>query len=68
MYGQIINTIMKIRGKSKDDINSKQDIATHCKRIRLHVHATDSGNGDQRKVMPPAPYVLSKQQSKVLCN
>ena len=67
-FEQIVNTIMNVKGKSKDDINSKKDLATHCKRRRLHVQITDGGNGDRREVMPPAPYVLTKEQRKVLFN
>ena len=46
VFEQIINTIMNVKGKSKDDMNSRKDLATHCKCRRLHVQATDSGNGD----------------------
>ena len=42
--------------------------ATHYKRRRLHVQETDAGDGDRREVMPPTPYVLSKEQRKMLCN
>ena len=68
VFEQIVNTIMNVKGKSKDDINSRKDLATHCKRRRLHVQITDGGNGDRRELMPPAPYVLSKEQRKVLCD
>jgi len=68
VFEQTINTIMNVKGKSKDDINSRKDLTTHYKRKRLHVQATDSGDVDRREVMPLAPYVLNKEQRKVLCN
>jgi len=68
VFEQIINTIMNVKGKSKDDINSRKDLATHCKRRRLHVQVTDDSDGHRREVMPPAAYVLNKEQRKVLCD
>jgi len=37
VFEQIVNTIMNVEGKSKDDINSRKDLAIHCKHRRLHV-------------------------------
>jgi len=31
MFKQMFNTITNVKGKSKDDINSRKDLATHCK-------------------------------------
>ena len=67
VFEQIINTIMSVKGKSKDDINSRKDLAIHCKRRKLNLQVTDDSVGGRREVMPIAPYVLSKEQRKVLC-
>ena len=58
---------MSVKGKSKDDINSRKDLEMHCKRRKLNLQVTDDGVGGRREVMPTAPYVLSKEQRKVLC-
>ena len=34
---QIIYTIMDIKGKTKDDVNARLDLAEHCKCQKLHV-------------------------------
>ena len=67
VFEQIINTIMSVKGKSKDDINSRKDLAIHCKRRKLNLQVTDDSVGGRREVMPTAPYALSKEQRKVLC-
>ena len=59
---------MNVKGKSKDDVNSRKHLATHYKHRRLHMQVTDGGNGDQIEVIPPTPYLLSKEQRKVLCD
>ena len=66
VFEQIINTIMSVKGKSKDDINSRKDLAMHCKRRKLNLQVIDDGVGGRREVMPTAPYVLRKEQRKVL--
>jgi len=30
VFEQIVNTIMNVKGKYKDDINSRKDLATYC--------------------------------------
>ena len=67
VFEQVINTIMNVKGKSKDDINSRKDLAMHCKRRKLNIQISSIADGGQREVMPTAPYVLSKEQRKVLC-
>ncbi|XP_074314888.1 uncharacterized protein LOC141651059 [Silene latifolia] len=61
VFDQIIHTIMEVKGKIKDTISARKDLATHCKRRKLNM---EGKNGD---VMPKAPYVLSKEQKRVLC-
>ena len=52
---QIIHTIMDVKGKTKDDVNAKWDLADHCKRQKLHVDATRVARGE-RVTMPSAPF------------
>lgn len=67
VFEQVINTIMNMRGKSKDDINSRNNLVMHCKCTRLIVQLVDDGVGGRRKLMLPAPYVFNREKRKVLC-
>jgi len=53
IFEQITNTIISVKGK--------------CKRRKLNLQVTNDNVGGRREVMPTAPYVLSKEQRKVLC-
>jgi len=55
---------MNVKGKSKDDINSRKDLAMHYKRRKLNIPISSIADGGQREVMLTAPYVLSKEQRK----
>jgi len=68
VFEKVINTIMNVKGKSKDDINSRKDIAMHYKRRKLNIQICSVADRGQREVMPTAPYVLNKEQRKVLCD
>ena len=67
VFEQIINTVMNAMDKIKDDINARKDMFTHCKRRKLNVCVVEAGKGSQREVTPHAPYVLRKEQRKVVC-
>jgi len=64
----IINTVVNVNTLTKDDLRSRKDMSTHCKRRRIDVRAIEVGEGSVREVMPPASYVLSKDLRKVLCD
>ena len=61
---QILHTIMDVKGKTKDDVHARRDLVEHCKRRKLHLQTTVGG---ERVMMPTAPFVLSKEQKRVLC-
>jgi len=63
---QLIHTIMDVKGKTKDDVNARKDLAHHCKRQKLHVEASKAAGGE-RATKPTAPFALNKEQKKVLC-
>ncbi|XP_074318190.1 uncharacterized protein LOC141654985 [Silene latifolia] len=60
-FDQLINTIMDVKGKTKDTKKTRKDLAVHCKRRKLHLH------DNSKETMPHAPFVLSKEKRKVLC-
>ncbi|XP_074278240.1 uncharacterized protein LOC141601834 [Silene latifolia] len=64
VFDQIINTVMEVKGKTKDTISARRDMAKHCKRRKLNVNESTE---NAREVMPKAPYVLSKEQKRSLC-
>jgi len=67
VFEQILNTVMNVKDKTKDGLRARKDMSTHCKRRRLAVQVIDDGEGSVREVMPPGPYVLTKDQRKKVC-
>ena len=67
VFEQIINTVMNVKDKTKDDLNTRKDMFTHCRHGRLNVCVVQAGKGSHQKVMPKAPYVLRKEQKKGVC-
>ena len=58
---------MNVKDKTKDDLNMRKDMLTHCKCRRLNVRIVEAGEGSRREVMPQAPYVLQNEHRKVVC-
>jgi len=58
---------MNVKDKTKDDLNVRKDMVTHCKCRRLNVGIVEAGEGSHREVMPQAPYVLHKEHRKLVC-
>jgi len=54
MSEQIINTMMNVKYKTKNDLNARKDMLTHCKRRRLNIRVVEAGEGSQREAMPQA--------------
>jgi len=67
VFEQVINTVMNVKDKTKDDIRVRKDMSTLCKWKRLDVQVVEEGDGSVREVMLPAPYVLTKDQRTMLC-
>ncbi|KAK4384553.1 hypothetical protein Sango_3049600 [Sesamum angolense] len=61
VFDNIFNTIMGIKGKSKDNLNARKDLAIICNRPELQV--------DERRptVMPKVVYTLTKDQKRKVC-
>ncbi|KAL0445745.1 UNVERIFIED_CONTAM: hypothetical protein Slati_1702400 [Sesamum latifolium] len=58
MFDNIFNTVMDIKGKTKDNLNARKDLQIICNRSELEV--------DERRpyVMPKAVYTLTRDQKK----
>ncbi|KAK4390156.1 hypothetical protein Sango_2078900 [Sesamum angolense] len=61
MFDNIFNTVMNIKGKTKDNLNIRKNLKIICKRPKLDV--------DERRpnVMPIALYTLTKEQKMRIC-
>ncbi|KAL0316474.1 UNVERIFIED_CONTAM: hypothetical protein Sradi_5525600 [Sesamum radiatum] len=58
VFDNIFNTVMDIKGKSKDNLNARKDLKNICNRSELEV-------GERiPNAMPKAAYTLTKEQKK----
>ncbi|KAL0284716.1 UNVERIFIED_CONTAM: hypothetical protein Sangu_2811800 [Sesamum angustifolium] len=57
-FDNIFNTVMDIKGKSKDNLNAQKDLAIICNRTELQV------DEHRLNVMPKAVYTLTKDQKR----
>lgn len=61
-------TVMDVSKKTKDNIKSRRDLAHYFKRRRFHVVKSVSPNGKPQLLMSEAPFILEKNQRKMLCD
>ncbi|PKA55524.1 hypothetical protein AXF42_Ash006726 [Apostasia shenzhenica] len=62
IFDNIFNTIMDVKGKTKDNAKARADLPLYCKRFDLELTEI---NGKVFK--PPATYALSKEKLKIVC-
>ena len=62
-FENIINTVMDVNGKTKDNAKSRMDVVEICDRPKLHLHSGPSG----RLVKPKAKFVLPVDKRRELC-
>ncbi|KAL0292202.1 UNVERIFIED_CONTAM: hypothetical protein Sradi_6998300 [Sesamum radiatum] len=58
VFDNIFNTVMDIKGKTKDNMNSRRDLKIICNRPELELDEY------RPKVMPKAVYTLGKEQKR----
>ncbi|KAL0433736.1 UNVERIFIED_CONTAM: hypothetical protein Slati_2707900 [Sesamum latifolium] len=58
VFDNIFNTVMDINGKTKDNLNARQDLKSICNRPELELDEC------RPNVMPKAAYTLSKEQKR----
>jgi hypothetical protein len=58
----IINTLLDVKGKSKDGINSRKDL--EAMNIRHDLHPESRGN---KFYLPTAPHTLSRAERQIFC-
>lgn len=67
VFDNIFHTIMNVKDKTKDDLSARRDLKRYCKRRKLEPVDVIKPNGSTATTIPDAPYVLSKEQRKVVC-
>lgn len=64
VFNNVFNTVMDIKGKSKDNVKARRDVAEYCNRDKLHLYFDRRTN---KTKMPKAKYVLSRNEKKAVC-
>ncbi|KAI0516679.1 hypothetical protein KFK09_009356 [Dendrobium nobile] len=59
----IFNTIMDVKGKSKDNVKAMMDIKEFCRRKNLELVTTTDG----KLMKPKAPYSFTLEQKRMIC-
>ncbi|KAK9286695.1 hypothetical protein L1049_015098 [Liquidambar formosana] len=59
----IIGTLLHLKKKSKDGLNSRRDLEKMS--IRHELHAKDVGN--KKYILPTAPHTFSKKEKQIFC-
>ena len=62
VFENIINTVMNVKGKTKDNLNPRKDMFLVCNRPELHVDP-DTTSRKPRK----ASYSLTKTENIIIC-
>ena len=62
-FENIINTVMDVNGKTKDNAKSRMDVAEICDRPELELHSGPRG----RLVKPKAKFLLPVDKRRELC-
>nr|XP_017239698.1 PREDICTED: uncharacterized protein LOC108212485 [Daucus carota subsp. sativus] len=63
VFDNVFNTVMNVKGKTKDNDKARLDLKDICKRPTLEIH--ESVNG--KTVKPHARYTLTKKQVEEVC-
>ena len=57
VFDNVFNTVMDVKGRTKDNVKARQDMKEICKRPELEL--IESGNG--KLIKPHAKYSLNKK-------
>ncbi|XP_058729647.1 uncharacterized protein LOC131601773 isoform X2 [Vicia villosa] len=60
VFDNVFNTVMDIKGKTKDNAKARKDLKEYCRRKELELHVLPNG----KELKPKAKYVLSNDQQK----
>ncbi|XP_054817658.1 uncharacterized protein LOC129317338 [Prosopis cineraria] len=62
VFDNIFNTVMDVKGKTKDNEKAREDLSTYCNRPELALFKSVG-----KTMKPKATYTLTKQQRKLVC-
>ena len=63
VFDNVFNTVMDVKGKTKDNVKARLDLKEYCRRRELHLQEMPNG----KHVKPKAKFVLSKEQIRDVC-
>ena len=63
VFDNIFNIVMDMKGKTKDNLKAKKDLAFYCNCQELELKEGFNG----KMIIPKAPYTLTKEQRKMVC-
>jgi len=63
IFDNIFNTVMHVKGKTKDNEKAKNDLKVYCKRRDLELKPQPNG----KLLKPKAIYTLTSEEAKVVC-
>lgn len=63
VFDNVFNTVMDIKGKTKDNIKARMDLKLYCKRKDLEL--LEHSNG--RTIKPKANYTFTLEQKRAIC-
>ncbi|KAG8368722.1 hypothetical protein BUALT_Bualt15G0075500 [Buddleja alternifolia] len=61
MFDNVFNTVMDVKGKSKDNLNARLDLQSICNRWDLEIKEVN-----EKYLKPKASYTLSKDQRQIV--
>nr|GEU35542.1 protein disulfide-isomerase-like [Tanacetum cinerariifolium] len=62
VFENVFNTVMDVKGKTKDNIKSREDLKRYCKRANLNMFTQGS-----KLMKPKAQFALSKLEIRTIC-
>jgi hypothetical protein len=63
VFENVFNTVMDVKGKSKDNVKARMDLADICKRRELELHYSSEG----KLIKPKAKYSFTIEQKRTVC-
>jgi predicted amino acid-binding ACT domain protein len=63
VFDNVFNTVMDIKGKTKDNVNARRDLKLYCNRKDLEVHEQSNG----KIIKPKANYTFTLEQKRAIC-
>jgi hypothetical protein len=63
VFDNVFNTVMDVKGKSKDNAKARMDLADICKRRELELQYISDG----KTIKPKAKYSFTIEQKRTIC-